>query len=159
MYLERLIELAEVRCFQCRRFIKSWGGAKPIEMRFVHIGKETLCFECFFGTKEFTPDIQLDKIQKEFGKWLSERIVVQESSLEDVLKMVEEIGEIAQLLKRFRSEDRIGEPEFIDAMEGEIADVTFCLMSICNHEGLKFTECVRGKWLELKDRPSVKGGK
>lgn len=102
----------------------------------------------------------LDLLQEEFGKWLTPRMIGrEESTQEDIIKCIEELGELAQAVKRSRTEGRISEDEGKVLIAGEVADIVFCMLSVCNHENLLLSECLTSKWINDLQQRSIPGGK
>lgn len=69
------------------------------------------------------------------------------------IKIVEEIGEVADLLdKRYGVRQKISEEEFRKKLGGELSDVITFLIHIANFTGVDLEEAIDTKLNELKDR-------
>lgn len=91
-------------------------------------------------------DMSLTELQAYFGKVLYERGFGDQSVEEKMMLLVEEVGELAKAIRKQQGGkidyDRI---QNYDTVQGEIADITIVLFSLCNILDIDLFEEVKQK--------------
>ncbi len=84
----------------------------------------------------------MNELVKSVEKWSEEKGLDQADSSKQMLKVVEEIGEVAAALARGKEDD------FRDG----VGDVVVTLIILAQQNGMTLEECLNVAWLEIADR-------
>lgn len=87
--------------------------------------------------------MNLNDLQDSTTRWAHDRNLIEGTTPEkQFIKLVEEIGEVAECLAKDRKEE----------LKGEIGDMIVVLNNLCVQNGTTLNECFLQAWIKIKDR-------
>ena len=87
--------------------------------------------------------MNLNDLQDSTTQWAHDRNLINgTTSDKQFIKLVEELGEVAECLAKDRKDD----------LKGEIGDMIVVLNNLCAQNGTTLNECFLLAWLKIKDR-------
>lgn len=95
--------------------------------------------------------INLIRIQAEHRRWV-DRNFPNESLSQATLGVAEESGELAHAVLKMEQGIRGTEAEHRAEAKDAIGDICIYAMSVCDHLGLNFEECINTTWQEVAAR-------
>lgn len=94
----------------------------------------------------------LERFQDEVASYLATMPNPTTTAEEQMLNLVEEVGELARALLKRKQGIRGTREEWDTEVHKEIGDVFISLLAVAHHEGLEALRCAADRWWDVKQR-------